>query len=153
MRKVAKELLKGYSKTGRKKNGALLLLLRGDLGAGKTTFVQALASELGICENITSPTFVIQKQYTILTSQEQNPKKTYLFKQLIHIDAYRLESFLELKALGWDDFMLDSKTIVALEWPDNVKGVEKHKPSIEMEFLHAEESTRKVLFDGENTMC
>ena len=73
------------------KEGATTVGLKGNLGSGKTTFSQFVAEELGIDEQITSPTFVIQKRYKI-----QNSDK---FDTLIHIDAYRLSFGEELKVL------------------------------------------------------
>ena len=91
---------------------ATVLALSGELGAGKTTFVQFLANALGIGERVTSPTFVIQKRF--LTDHPS-------FTSLVHIDAYRLESGDELEVLGWYDTLSDPRTLVALEWPENVK--------------------------------
>jgi tRNA threonylcarbamoyladenosine biosynthesis protein TsaE len=154
MREVAIKLLHCYSTMVQTKDGALLLLLKGDLGSGKTTFVQALAGELGIRENVTSPTFVIQKQYEVPQTGEGHPAKAPGdFERLVHIDAYRLNTFSELEALGWSNFLLDSKSIVALEWPERVAGVEKHERKIDIEFLHVRENIRNVLFGGKDTLC
>jgi tRNA threonylcarbamoyladenosine biosynthesis protein TsaE len=92
---------------------ATVLALRGDLGAGKTTFTQALARELGISENVTSPTFVIMKIYD-LTGQK--------FDRLIHIDAYRFDTPDELDGLNFSDFLKDPKNLIVLEWPERVAG-------------------------------
>jgi tRNA threonylcarbamoyladenosine biosynthesis protein TsaE len=93
------------------KNEATVVLFDGDLGAGKTTFIQALARELGVRENITSPTFVIQKRYD-LTGQK--------FDALIHIDAYRLVSGGELLKLDFAETLALPKTLICIEWPENV---------------------------------
>lgn len=85
----------------------------GDLGAGKTTFIQALAREMGIEGAITSPTFVIQKTY---------PAKKY-FDALVHIDAYRLTSGEELEKLRFSETLSLPKTLVCIEWPENVTSV------------------------------
>ena len=61
------------------KNTATVVALSGDLGAGKTTFVQALGKELGVTETMQSPTYVLMKKYEI--------KKALPFKTLVHIDA------------------------------------------------------------------
>lgn len=74
------------------------VLLSGDLGAGKTTFVKYLASELGIKQNITSPTFNYMKNYD----------------GLIHIDAYNLSGDLD----EFEDFFEDN--IIAIEWFENL---------------------------------
>lgn len=117
--------------------GARLLLLSGELGAGKTTFVQALARKLGVTERVTSPTFVIQKEYSIKNDPD--------FKRLIHIDAYRLESLYDLKLLGWDDYINDGSTIVALEWPERV-GSEASLGGLSLKFRHIE-GGRELTFE------
>jgi tRNA threonylcarbamoyladenosine biosynthesis protein TsaE len=79
------------------------VILSGDLGAGKTTFVQGMGSGLGVVEQITSPTFVIARVYPTPTGSD-----------LVHVDAYRLGSSLEL-----DDLDLDSdldSAITVVEW-------------------------------------
>ena len=90
---------------------ASILALRGDLGAGKTTFVQTIAHELGVKETVTSPTFVIMKKYP-LTDQ--------VFKSLIHVDAYRLKDSHELKVLGWDELVANPSNLICIEWPESV---------------------------------
>ncbi len=90
---------------------ATLVTLSGDLGAGKTTFVQGIAAVLGITETVTSPTFVIENVYA-LTDQK--------WKRLIHIDAYRLEKGSELEHLGWNEIVADPENLILLEWPEKV---------------------------------
>ncbi|MEX0909764.1 MAG: tRNA (adenosine(37)-N6)-threonylcarbamoyltransferase complex ATPase subunit type 1 TsaE [Candidatus Paceibacterota bacterium] len=153
MREVAQKLLSCYRKAVFTNEGALLLLLKGDLGAGKTTFVQALARELGVNEKVTSPTFVIQKEYTPRAPEEPYSKSSHDFERLIHIDAYRLESLSELETLGWSEYISDTKAVVALEWPERVEGVENHQRKIEIEFQHDSENSRNILFEGKSAMC
>jgi tRNA threonylcarbamoyladenosine biosynthesis protein TsaE len=94
-----------------KVDGATLVTLSGDLGAGKTTFTQALARELGVEETVASPTFVIEKVYRL---------KGQKWQRLIHIDAYRLRFAKELVVLGWRDLLKDPGDIIVLEWPEKV---------------------------------
>jgi tRNA threonylcarbamoyladenosine biosynthesis protein TsaE len=80
-----------------------LVILSGDLGAGKTTFVQGMGAGLGVTDQVTSPTFVIARVYPTSTGVD-----------LVHVDAYRLGSTLEL-----DDLDLDSdldSAITVVEW-------------------------------------
>ena len=91
--------------------GATIVALSGDLGAGKTTFVQGIARALGVTETVTSPTFVLEKIYPLVDQS---------FARLIHIDAYRLNSADELHALGWDDIIADRENLVLVEWPEKV---------------------------------
>ncbi|MEQ1500145.1 MAG: tRNA (adenosine(37)-N6)-threonylcarbamoyltransferase complex ATPase subunit type 1 TsaE [Parcubacteria group bacterium] len=90
---------------------AMVVGLYGNLGAGKTTFTQALAKCVGVSDNVTSPTFVIEKIYE-LTNQK--------FTHLIHIDAYRLESSEELVRLGWKEIISDKNNLILIEWPEKV---------------------------------
>ena len=90
---------------------ATVIALSGDLGVGKTTFVQHLAQALGITEPVTSPTFTIMKQYD---TDDQS------FTSLIHMDAYRLESVAELAALRFDELVAREKTLFCIEWAEKI---------------------------------
>lgn len=112
-------------------NNALIVGLYGDLGSGKTTFTKEIAKLFGIKEDVTSPTFVIEKIYSI-----EHDK----FTNLVHIDAYRLESPKELTALDWKRTMSDSRNIIFIEWPERVLEVlpENHA-KIYFKFLNENE--------------
>ncbi|MGB0257853.1 MAG: tRNA (adenosine(37)-N6)-threonylcarbamoyltransferase complex ATPase subunit type 1 TsaE [Coraliomargarita sp.] len=84
-----------------------VLALHGDLGAGKTTFIRGLARAWEITEPVTSPTF------NLYTLYEGN-------RQLVHLDAYRLESGADLDALMIDDF-LKEPWCFAVEWPERIE--------------------------------
>ena len=86
-------------------NGSVVLL-KGDLGAGKTTLVRGVAEALNINEKITSPTFNIMKLYL-----KGN-------KPLVHIDAYRLEDRNE--DIGLDEFIGIDRGLTFIEWPDYI---------------------------------
>lgn len=88
--------------------GGCFISLEGDLGAGKTFFARAFARALGITENITSPTFVIQKTYQVRSKPGVST--------LAHYDLYRITAYAELLGLGFEDH--DPSTIVLTEWGD-----------------------------------
>ncbi len=90
--------------------GGEVLCLVGDLGSGKTAFTKGLAQGLGVKQIITSPTFVLMKVY------EGN-------LNLVHIDAYRLSSGEDLKAIGASDYFSDPNYVTVIEWADKVKDV------------------------------
>lgn len=97
-----------------KSAAATIVALSGELGAGKTTFVQALAKELGVNDPVQSPTYVLMKKY-----HTAHPA----FQTLVHIDAYRLEKPEEFAALKPETFLEDPKNLVCVEWPERVQGM------------------------------
>lgn len=101
------------AKEATRKDGPSIIALYGDLGAGKTTFVQFLAKALGIKEKVLSPTFVIVKTFVL-------PKPIGGFKFLTHIDTYRLKSAKELLGLGLRDILKDKENITVIEWPGKI---------------------------------
>jgi len=112
-----------------------VICLSGELGSGKTAFVKAVAKIFGIDEDITSPTFVIQKNYILPTGKN--------FEKLIHIDAYRLDSGEELAKLGVDKIFADPKNLIFLEWPENVSEI-MPKDSIYLKFQFIDDNTREI---------
>ena len=128
-KKVAEDFIKKLS--NQTQSEALVVGLYGDLGSGKTTFTQAIAKIFNINEDVTSPTFVIEKNYPI------NHKN---FEKLIHIDAYRLDSAKELLVLDWKRALGDSKNIIFIEWPERVLEVlPKNHTKIFFKFLSENE--------------
>jgi tRNA threonylcarbamoyladenosine biosynthesis protein TsaE len=89
------------------------LALHGDLGAGKTTLVSAIAKELGVVESIISPTFIVYRVYDI-------PVTGGSWKKLVHRDAYRLEGEVDAKKIRLDELFADPANLVCIEWPENV---------------------------------
>lgn len=112
--KIAKAFLGKILKKNFSQQGALVVCLSGDLGVGKTTFVQAIGRHLLIKSKIGSPTFVIIKNY-ILNIKD--------YKKFFHIDAYRLKNEQELLRLGWGDIIGNKNHLVFIEWPENVSKV------------------------------
>ncbi len=106
------------------------LVLVGDLGAGKTTFIQGLATGLGVKSPVNSPTYLIVQEY-----EGQVP--------LFHVDAYRLHDASELEEIGFDEY-LNAGGIVAVEWGDKVpQALPKNSRWIVFDI---EGRSRKILF-------
>lgn len=102
--------------------GGEIIALTGDLGSGKTTFVQGLASGLGLHQDIVSPTFIIMREYPI---EFQNPKSKIQIERLYHVDLYRLDENipLEIKKIGLTDVWGSENTITVVEWADKARDV------------------------------
>lgn len=90
--------------------GGEVVVLNGDLGAGKTTFTKALCKALKVKENVTSPTFTLMNIYT----SGRLP--------LYHFDMYRLEDESEAQELGLNDFFY-SNGVCMIEWAENIKNL------------------------------
>jgi len=100
---LAKEILK-YKNT---KKNALVFGLIGNLGAGKTTFIQAFAKGIGIKARLTSPTFVLMKNYG----------------NLYHIDCYRIKNHKDILALDFQEIVSSPKNIIMIEWAEKVRKI------------------------------
>ena len=135
---VAKDLVGIISKKNTE-NNAVVVLLYGDLGTGKTTLTKEFAKIIGITDIIISPTFVLEKVYNI----QKNGIFGTRFNKLVHIDAYRISKKTDLDIIGWSDIKDDVKNIVFVEWPELVDGVAM-KDAIKIKFEHKGESSRKI---------
>lgn len=91
--------------------GGEVIALEGDLGAGKTTFTQGLCAALGVEGAVTSPTFAIMNVYDGRL-------------RVAHLDLYRLKETREIAALGLEEYLGQPDTVVLIEWPGAVDGVE-----------------------------
>ena len=114
---------------------AIVLGLTGDLGGGKTTFLQGFASGLGVKEKVLSPTFVIFRRNRI----EKNP----VFKNFFHFDCYRLGKPKEVLTLGFKDIILDPQNIVAIEWAERL-GKILPQSTVFLNFGFINKTTRKI---------
>ena len=133
LQKFSREFLQHI--LSKKPEAAIVVALSGDLGAGKTTFVQFLAKDLGITETVVSPTFNIIKIYPIENSR---------FKKLIHMDAYRIDDLSELKPLGLEGFLQDKDNLVCIEWAEKIKEV-LPKTTTYLDFSIKTDETREII--------
>ncbi len=115
--------------------GGEVIMLSGDLGSGKTKFVQGLAKGLGIKAKVNSPTFNILKLYK--TSGNKN------IKSFCHIDTYRLHNEADLISLGVQDFFDDEQTVTAIEWAEKIKKIRPQNVII-VKLTHISENERGV---------
>jgi tRNA threonylcarbamoyladenosine biosynthesis protein TsaE len=99
------ELIAWGERFGRAVRAPLLVAVSGDLGAGKTTLVQAICAGYGVRQEVTSPTYAIVHEYCAPASL------------VYHLDLYRLGGERDLTNVGWDDIVGDH-ALVLVEWPE-----------------------------------
>ena len=134
---IMEEIRNKYVQDSQSVDKAVVVGLVGDLGSGKTTFSQSVAKMLGVEENVTSPTFIIEKVYHT---------KDTAFPQFVHIDAYRLNQGRELEVLGFKDLLAQKGTLIFLEWPERVMDI-LPKDTLEIRFSFVDENTRTISYD------
>ena len=136
-KKFAKEFAKSLSQGD-------ILCLYGNLGSGKTTFVQGLAEGLEIEKRIFSPTFIIVRQYKIKTPhfvKASRGKQNSIF--FYHIDLYRIQTKQDLLGLGIDEILKDEKNIVSIEWAEKLFDF-LPKKRIDLKFKYIDQNERLI---------
>lgn len=124
---------------GKSLQGGEVLALYGDLGAGKTKFLQGLSNGLGVKNQVNSPTFNILKLYKVVANKR--------IKSFCHIDAYRLNSEKDLLSLGIEEYFQNDKTVTAIEWAEKIKDIWP-KNVIIINIKHISEFEREISIKG-----
>jgi tRNA threonylcarbamoyladenosine biosynthesis protein TsaE len=132
VKKVAENFLE-IILNSKKENKATVICLTGNLGAGKTTLMQAVGKLLGIEGNIISPTFVIRRDYILGKSA---------FKNLIHIDAYRLDKQEMLDQILTKQEIADKNNLIIMEWGERL---DKDIFDLTFEIKHISEVEREIV--------
>ena len=138
-----------------KKEKAAIIILSGELGAGKTTFVQGFLKGAGIRGRAPSPTFVIMRHYripsAIKTKATATVKKvaTNSFSRIIHMDAYRLQptatkNAAHLSALNFNEAINDPENIVLIEWGERIKGAIP-KSALRVQFRYDKKEGTRII--------
>ncbi len=129
-KKVARLLVQEIIKKPLKTKGAVVIGLQGELGAGKTRFVQGFAKGLGIKRRLTSPTFVLIKKY----------------KNLYHIDCYRLSKPKDLLDLDFKEIISNPDNIILIEWAEKIRKIlPKDTIWIKFEIINSKERKIKII--------
>ncbi len=132
------------------KKGACVIALYGELGSGKTTFVQGLAEGLGIKKRIVSPTFIIVRSYNIENQKSKIKNQKYKSKvkileigTLYHIDLYRIAKEKDVVELGLKEILDNPNNIVVIEWAEKMRSFLPNT-RIEIKFSYIDREKRKI---------
>ena len=115
----------------------LILALVGELGSGKTTFIQGLAGALGIRGKVQSPTFVLMRRYRL-------GRRIKPFRSFVHIDAYRFGRSAEAERLGFKQLLRDREAIMVIEWADRIQKLVP-KNACWIRFQHGEQPRERII--------
>lgn len=129
-------------KLGADCHGGEVFILNGDLGAGKTKFLQGLAKGLGIKAKVNSPTFNIMKIYKLKGAAAKGGVNAFC-----HVDAYRLRSSKDLISLGIEEYFNAPGIVTAIEWGDKVKDIWPKKAII-ISIKSLAENKREISIKG-----
>jgi tRNA threonylcarbamoyladenosine biosynthesis protein TsaE len=144
-RKLAAALARRVSRS-RAGGTARVVALRGELGAGKTTFAKGFLRALGVRSRVTSPTFLIVKRYVLARRRAQSAKRG--FSAAYHVDGYRLKRTREIDSLGLGEALADPSNIVLVEWPERL-GKRLPRGALRIAFHHgARENERTIIIKG-----
>lgn len=128
-------LAANFAKQYQDKGGIIALI--GDLGSGKTTFVQGIALGLGITEKILSPTFVFIRTHQLPNSH----------RLLYHVDLYRLEDHRNINQLGLDEILANPENIILIEWAEKIKKI-LPKTATVIRVDKSSEETRRIIINA-----
>lgn len=146
--KIAETLAKEIAAAEPFVKTAFIIALIGDLGSGKTTFTQGFVKGFGIKEKITSPTFVLMRRHRVRIKNHESrimgrKSGNGNYRNLYHLDCYRLESAEELSALEFKDIITNPENIVLIEWADKIKKV-LPKTALKIKFEWVDKNKRKI---------
>jgi tRNA threonylcarbamoyladenosine biosynthesis protein TsaE len=126
---------------------AKIIALQGELGSGKTTFVQGFMRGLCIKHHITSPTFIIYRKYQILRAGSQkitNYQLPITNYYIYHFDLYRIHKPKEILDLGFRKIIRNPANIVLIEWPEKIKKI-LPKNTIWVYFEHGKNKQERII--------
>jgi len=129
--KNARETQRLGEKIGRRLKKGAVLALYGELGSGKTTFIQGLARGLGVEKRVISPTFVFMRQYPLVG------------RAFYHVDLYRIERIEEARGLGVEEVLADPEAVVAIEWAEKIDKILPRERT-DIFFEYSGEKERKI---------
>jgi tRNA threonylcarbamoyladenosine biosynthesis protein TsaE len=126
-------------KFGESLQGGESVALYGDLGSGKTTFVQGIAQGLGITRRIVSPTFIILKTYPL--AKKKNNIDTFY-----HADLYRIQGEKDAQSIGLGEILKQNDVVTVIEWPEKIEELLPQKVR-KIRFAYLSENERSIIYE------
>lgn len=126
--RLAKKILKQLQ-------GKNTVALYGQLGSGKTTFIQGLAKALGIKKRLVSPTYILMRSYPISHNLSYN--------SMLHLDLYRVSSAADLKSIDFEELIKDKNNLVVVEWAEKLNA-NQIKNSLKLKFKIISQNRRQI---------
>lgn len=133
-KKLGEDLAKKVLTRGPQKR-ALIIGLSGELGSGKTTFIQGFFRGIGLRKRALSPTFILMRKIKL---------KNGAFQRLFHIDAYRLRKPKELLELGLREALRGPENVILIEWADRLKRI-LPRNAIWINFTHGKKEYERII--------
>jgi len=125
-------------------HGGEVVAFFGDLGAGKTTFIQGVIRGLGIKKVVTSPTFILMNVFLIKNKKSK-------IQNVVHIDCYRARSSNDIVGIGVLEYFNDPRSVVLIEWPEKITNIlPKRRIDIKIDFRKNDARELKIC-DKTNT--
>ena len=131
-KEIGKELARTLS-------GGDIVILKGQLGAGKTAFTKGIAEGLNIEKEVTSPTFTLMSVYQVHNHDT--------IKELVHVDTYRLETYEELLEIGIEEYLGKPDTLTIIEWPEKVDKLLENKKMTVVTLVAGTTTERKITIE------
>jgi len=118
--------------------GAFVIGLDGNLGSGKTTFMQGFGKGVGAQGRIVSPTFIIMRRHALRRPHTGS---------LVHMDVYRIKKVRELRPLRFEDMLKDPRNIIVVEWANRIKKA-LPKNTVWIKFIHGKSVRERKIYIG-----
>ena len=119
--------------------GGDIIILKGELGAGKTAFTKGIAEGLGVKNEVTSPTFTLMSVYQVPNHET--------IKEMVHVDTYRLNTFEEILEIGIEEYLGKQDTLMIIEWPEKVDKLLDNKKLIVVAIKQENETERTITIE------
>lgn len=133
------ETVRVAQEIARSLKGGDVIALEGNLGAGKTTFVRALARAFGIKARVTSPTFLLMRCYALPRGKSRRG-----IRHLCHVDAYRVRSGKELRDIGLAEYLTAPDSLTVIEWPEHARDILPRR-TIRIRFKYGKKSDERTI--------